>query len=321
MNIGSYLSLAAGPILGAVIGLGTNYLAVKMLFRPLYPKKLFGLRLPFTPGIIPKRKAALAHAIGAAVGEQLFTAEDIEETFRNPKTRDTVITKICCILEEIPADTAIERIGEHLSNRLTELQIGQIIAEKGAQILREKAKGSMFAFLLNDRLIQSIATPIGSQIEEYLTEKRDTLLRSILSGKRPDLTVTEETDHSKEITDEDFLLGIQDIPAPSTADSPSESSVVSVTQNTNGSLLSLIGISHDMLVEKVAHAYDSFLTENTPMKAFHLDVAGTVERKINAMDVKELENLVLFVMHKELRSLVWLGGLLGFLLGLLNLLW
>ncbi len=320
MNIGSYLSLAAGPILGAVIGLGTNYLAVKMLFRPLYPKKLFGIRLPFTPGIIPKRKAALAHAIGAAVGEQLFTAEDIEETFRNPKTRDTIIQEICRILEEIPADTAIERIGDQLSNRLTELQIGQIIAEKGAQILREKAKGSMFALLLNDRLIQSIAAPIGSQIEDYLRENRDLLLRSLLSGKRPDLAVTQETDDPEKIADEDMLLAMQDSSASSPIISLPELSVAN-TQETDGSLLSLIGISHDMLVEKVSHAYDSFLTGNTPVKAFHLDVAGTVERKINAMDVKELENLVLFVMRKELRSLVWLGGLLGFLLGLLNLLW
>mgnify|MGYP002520647985 FL=1 len=318
MNIGSFLSLAAGPILGAVIGLGTNYLAVKMLFRPLYPKKLFGIRLPFTPGIIPKRKAALAHAIGAAVGEQLFTAEDIEETFRNPKTRDTIIQEICRILEEIPADTAIERIGDQLSNRLTELQIGQIIAEKGAQILREKAKGSMFA--LNDRLIQSIAAPIGSQIEDYLRENRDLLLRSVLSGKRPDLAVIQETDDPEKIADEDMLLAMQDSSASSPIISLPELSVAN-TQETDGSLLSLIGISHDMLVEKVSHAYDSFLTGNTPVKAFHLDVAGTVERKINAMDVKELENLVLFVMRKELRSLVWLGGLLGFLLGLLNLLW
>ncbi len=320
MNIGSYLSLAAGPILGAVIGLGTNYLAVKMLFRPLYPKKLFGIRLPFTPGIIPKRKAALAHAIGAAVGEQLFTAEDIEETFRNPKTRDTIIQEICRILEEIPADTAIERIGDQLSNRLTELQIGQIIAEKGAQILREKAKGSMFALLLNDRLIQSIAAPIGSQIEDYLRENRDLLLRSVLSGKRPDLAVTQGTDDPEKIADEDMLLAMQDSSASSPIISLPELSVAN-TRETDGSLLSLIGISHDMLVEKVSHAYDSFLTGNTPVKAFHLDVAGTVERKINAMDVKELENLVLFVMRKELRSLVWLGGLLGFLLGLLNLLW
>ncbi len=320
MNIGSFLSLAAGPILGAVIGLGTNYLAVKMLFRPLYPKKLFGIRLPFTPGIIPKRKAALAHAIGAAVGEQLFTAEDIEETFRNPKTRDTIIQEICRILEEIPADTAIERIGDQLSNRLTELQIGQIIAEKGAQILREKAKGSMFALLLNDRLIQSIAAPIGSQIEDYLRENRDLLLRSVLSGKRPDLAVIQETDDPEKIADEDMLLAMQDSSASSPIISLPELSVAN-TQETDGSLLSLIGISHDMLVEKVSHAYDSFLTGNTPVKAFHLDVAGTVERKINAMDVKELENLVLFVMRKELRSLVWLGGLLGFLLGLLNLLW
>ena len=71
------LRYAAGPLLGAIIGYFTNWLAVKMLFRPYYPKKIGKWRLPFTPGIIPKRKSALAAAVGKAVGEQLFTKDDL----------------------------------------------------------------------------------------------------------------------------------------------------------------------------------------------------------------------------------------------------
>jgi uncharacterized membrane protein YheB (UPF0754 family) len=63
------LKLIAGPVLGAVIGYFTNWLAVKMLFRPYYPKKIGKLTLPFTPGIIPKRKQALAQAVGKVVGK------------------------------------------------------------------------------------------------------------------------------------------------------------------------------------------------------------------------------------------------------------
>ena len=32
------LKYISGPLVGAVIGYFTNYLAVKMLFRPYYPK-------------------------------------------------------------------------------------------------------------------------------------------------------------------------------------------------------------------------------------------------------------------------------------------
>ena len=43
-------------IVGSVIGYATNWLAIKMLFRPLREKRLLGVRLPFTPGLIPKEK-------------------------------------------------------------------------------------------------------------------------------------------------------------------------------------------------------------------------------------------------------------------------
>ena len=69
----------SGPVIGAVIGYCTNYIAVKMLFRPLRPVMLFGKQLPFTPGIIPKGQARLARAAGEAVSSTLLTQEDIRE--------------------------------------------------------------------------------------------------------------------------------------------------------------------------------------------------------------------------------------------------
>ena len=67
-----------GPAIGAVIGYCTNYIAVKMLFRPLKPVKIGNKTLPFTPGIIPKGQG-MARALGQAVGEHLLTKEDFEK--------------------------------------------------------------------------------------------------------------------------------------------------------------------------------------------------------------------------------------------------
>jgi len=47
------------PIIGAIIGLITNWIAVKMLFHPR--KKIFGIQ-----GVIPKRKKVIAERIGEA---------------------------------------------------------------------------------------------------------------------------------------------------------------------------------------------------------------------------------------------------------------
>ena len=47
-------------------------------------------------------------------------------------------------------------------------------------------------------------------------------------------------------------------------------------------------------------------------------IAGTVESKINGMNVSELEALCLSVMKKELNAIVNLGALIGFIIGIVN---
>jgi len=65
------------PIAGAIIGYFTNYLAIRMLFRPLTKKYLLGLPIPLTPGIIPARRRELALRIADMVGDHLLTREVI----------------------------------------------------------------------------------------------------------------------------------------------------------------------------------------------------------------------------------------------------
>ena len=72
-----WLKYLSGPVIGAVIGYCTNYIAVKMLFYPRKEIRIFGHRLPFTPGAIPKGKPRLAKAIGNIVGKSLVTKEDM----------------------------------------------------------------------------------------------------------------------------------------------------------------------------------------------------------------------------------------------------
>ena len=44
------------PLIGAAIGALTNQVAIRMLFRPYAPVRVFGRRLWFTPGVIPSRQ-------------------------------------------------------------------------------------------------------------------------------------------------------------------------------------------------------------------------------------------------------------------------
>lgn len=66
-------------LIGAVIGYITNFIAIKMLFRPYEEKKLFGIKIPFTPGLIPKERERIANSIGNTIGDHLLTPEVITE--------------------------------------------------------------------------------------------------------------------------------------------------------------------------------------------------------------------------------------------------
>ncbi|HZG70765.1 MAG TPA: DUF445 family protein, partial [Chondromyces sp.] len=79
MNLVGMLFFMA--LIGALIGGFTNFLAIKMLFRPYRPLYLGKWKLPFTPGLIPKRHGELATQIGRIVEEYLLTPESIEKKF------------------------------------------------------------------------------------------------------------------------------------------------------------------------------------------------------------------------------------------------
>lgn len=64
--------------IGALIGGITNSLAIKMLFRPHEAKYIGAFKIPFTPGLIPKRKDELAKQLGKMVVEHLITVEGIQ---------------------------------------------------------------------------------------------------------------------------------------------------------------------------------------------------------------------------------------------------
>jgi uncharacterized membrane protein YheB (UPF0754 family) len=62
------------PFVGALIGWLTNFIAIKMLFRPRQPKFIFGFPLQ---GVIPRRQRDIALKIGEVVEEELLKSEDI----------------------------------------------------------------------------------------------------------------------------------------------------------------------------------------------------------------------------------------------------
>ncbi|HNF49642.1 MAG TPA: DUF445 family protein, partial [Chitinophagales bacterium] len=69
------------PLIGAFIGWITNWLAIKMLFRPRQPVKI----LWFTfQGIFPKNKPRIANKLGEIVQRDLINFTDIKDRLKDP---------------------------------------------------------------------------------------------------------------------------------------------------------------------------------------------------------------------------------------------
>lgn len=77
------MKIAIPVIVGAIIGYVTNWLAIKMLFRPHEEKRILGLRIPFTPGLIPKERNRIAKSVGITIGEYLLSPDVVINSLTN----------------------------------------------------------------------------------------------------------------------------------------------------------------------------------------------------------------------------------------------
>lgn len=73
------------PIISALIGYVTNYIAVAMLFRPHKPFRLAGLSIH---GLVPRRQREIARSLGSMIERDLFSHEDIHNALKGSETAE-----------------------------------------------------------------------------------------------------------------------------------------------------------------------------------------------------------------------------------------
>lgn len=295
------VTILAGPVIGAVIGYFTNYIAVKMLFRPLYPVYIGKWQLPFTPGIIPKGKKRLAKAVGGAVGDVLLTKEDFEQLFLSEQMQEMVKNQVSIFYrkglenqdtlkasaEKLTNQEAVNRfligtvdtIGGLLYQKVSKMDLGSIVGEKVVEIVQQKIQGTLFAMMLNDKMLASIEQIVKKELNQYLIEHGEELIRK---------KTEEEVYHFADKTVAEIIGGLP--------------------------------VTEEGLEQIVTVLYQRIITDYFGKLMEQIPISQMVEEKIQTMDVKEVEKLMLSVMDKELRSIVNLGALIGLIIGCINLL-
>ena len=299
------LKYLAFPVVGAVIGYITNDIAIRMLFRPHQAKYFMGIHIPFTPGIIPKEKSRIASAIGKAVSENLMNREVLEKSLLS----DEMLSKIGDAIDEFVTtqsanNETIEEFARHylpqedidamrenatdgivrmITSKLQDSKLGESIARMATQHVMEKTRKSVAGRFGADMLLQPIAQLVEGILAKHINEILHNNSRQMVEN-----LVAEESTKLTGMTMRSLMTGHDE----------------QVKQAKNG----------------ILNAYRVIITEHLPRILQDIDISTIIEQRINDMDMDEAEAIILDVMKKELRAIVWLGALLGSIMGTLNML-
>jgi len=182
--------LFALPVIGALIGWLTNWVAVKMLFHPRKPLRLVVVTVQ---GIFPKRQRAFAEKLSVVVAKELFSIQDVTAKLRAQATSEEVmdfvrsrIRKVLGIkLEEhfpvigmfVSEDTMdkiahqfaeeirsmISQLSEKISKGIEiEMDVQSIVREKVANFSSDKLEEILFAIMKREfKFVEMVGAVLG----------------------------------------------------------------------------------------------------------------------------------------------------------------
>ena len=122
------------PLIAALIGWATNYLAIKMLFHPREPKKILGLSIQ---GVFPKRQNQIAEKLGTLVANELFSMKDIRQRIEELSTQPE----------------AMEEVGKRIEKTIR----GKLISAF-----------PMLSMFLSDDMIEKVTNLFKGELEDFI---------------------------------------------------------------------------------------------------------------------------------------------------------
>ena len=320
-------SYIIAPLLGGVIGYITNDIAIRMLFRPHAAKYVFGIHIPFTPGIIPKEKGRIAEAIGGVISENLMNKEVLEKYLLS----EDMVGKVRSAVDEFIAtqqknnETVAQFLGHYLSKEEIDTvsqNINQSITKQTYEKLADSSVGEKVAHIAVDHVAQKL-TIDGAQ--ELLSGIGGALggLGGMAAGLFGGNIVAKFLGMLREPAEHFLAKNINTMLQDNGEEIVSNMIGGEVDSFLNKPVCKLLEGHEEQLtqaINTIESIYRSIITEHLPKILESIDVGKIVRERINEMDVNETEKLIFQVMDKELKAIVWLGALLGMVMGSINIL-
>ena len=349
-----FLLIMVPPLVGAFIGYITNAIAVKMLFRPLKEYRILGIRVPFTPGILPKQRHKLADSIGAMVERELLTPELMRQRFLQADTREKLMESISqftgTILKRPPetflgkisdteADSLIASLKDSFFNSPAAATVTRTVVQRiciEAENHYPQAAARLIDFLRQADIRKNLEIQ-GQRLITEIMLGLNVFQRLLLSAGQYEKTIREQMPDiiTKLIDQAENLLTSNNIRMKvldffntfitkniSQAKIPGDvfSSIGDAILKEHGAqplekILSIGSESKQLLDNFLCSRLLSLANKEIEGLLKSVNVQAMVSQRINELDMIRVERIILDIMADQLKWINLFGGILGFLIG------
>ena len=160
---------------GALIGWGTNWLALKMLFHPHEPVGIGPFKFQ---GVIPRRKLDIAARLGEMVENELVSHDDIRSALENP----ALLAKFRTVASEQSRRFAEEKLPT--LHPMVAMFLTQGMKDKVVELLESELEGLMpkLAQAAGEGLEETLSFKdlVRSKVENFSVQRVEGLLLAVL---------------------------------------------------------------------------------------------------------------------------------------------
>mgnify|MGYP000135602265 CR=1 FL=1 len=155
-------------LIGALIGYVTNDIAIRLLFRPLRPRRVLGMTLQ---GLIPRRQHEIAASLGQIMAEHILDGQALAGKLMDPDTMGEVES----VLERTVCKKVAERLSQWIPGRVRDAvarRVARAAVREARTAITEMAPSTL-GWITNrldvERMVEQSVNELSAQkLEEVL---------------------------------------------------------------------------------------------------------------------------------------------------------
>lgn len=147
--------------IGGLIGYVTNFIAIKMLFRPYKAKKIGNITI-VPQGVVPKEKENLAKNVGSIAKEYLLDKEEIHSLINSEEFKQEIKRVICTKIDNFKIPDVFEFV------KANPQKVANSISDFVIEMIKNKFPFAMA--ILNERMV---ANMVLENMDLFLAKLKD----------------------------------------------------------------------------------------------------------------------------------------------------